>query len=247
VSIKLYALTVSHPSVAVHLMLERKRLDHRVLNIQPGLHPLVVRLAGFPDNTVPALRLDGLRVQGSLAISRALDELAPAPALFPSDPERRRAVEDAEAWGERELQPVPRRMYRWGLARRWELRRRLIEAAGMPVPRLTAVLNAPLARVFAGMIGADDGAVDKDLRQLPGKLQHVDALIAHGVIGSEEPNAADFQIATTLRVLLSFHDLRPMLEGRPAADLALRLVPDWPDEVPAFLPGEWLPAAEPIA
>jgi glutathione S-transferase len=244
--IKLYALTVSHPSVAVHLMLERKRLDHRVLNIQPGLHPVVVRLAGFSGHTVPALRYDGVRVQGSLAISRALEQLEPVPALFPKDPGRRRAVEDAEAWGERELQPIPRRMYRWGLVRRWELRRRLIEAAGMPAPGLTAILNLPLARVFAAMIGADDDAVRKDLRELPGKLGHVDALIAGGVIGSEEPNAADFQIATTLRVMLSFHDLRPMLEGRPAAELALRLVPDWPDEVPAFLPREWLPAAEPI-
>ena len=57
----------------------------------------------------------------------------------------------------------------------------------------------------------------------------------------DEPNAADFQIAATLRVMLSFHDLRPSLEGRPAAGLARRLVPHWPDEVPPFLPREWLP------
>jgi glutathione S-transferase len=239
--IKLYGLTVSHPSVAAHLMLEHKRLGHRVVNIQPGLHPVVVRLAGFSGTTVPALELRGRRVQGSLAISRALDELQPVPALFPQDADHRRAVEEAEAWGERELQPMPRRMYRWGLARERELRRRLIEAAGMPAPGLTSVLNAPLARIFAAMIGADDDAVSRDLRELPGRLDHVDALISAGTIGSEEPNAADFQIATTLRVMLSFHDLRPSLEGRPAANLARRLVPRWPDEVPSFLPREWLP------
>jgi glutathione S-transferase len=238
--VKLYALTVSHPSVAAHLMLERKRIDHRVMNIQPGLHPLVVRLAGFPGGTVPALRLNGRRIQGSLAISRALDELQPAPPLFPSDPAGRRAVEEAEAWGERELQPLPRRMYRWGLVHERDLRRRLVEAAGMPAPGLTSILNGPLARGFAAMVGANDEAVVRDLRELPGKLDHVDALIARGVIGADEPNAADFQIGTTLRVMLSFHDLRPVLEHRPARQLALRLVPHWPDEVPPFLPRELL-------
>jgi glutathione S-transferase len=240
-SVKLYSLTVSHPSVAAHLMLARKRIDHRIIQIQPGLHSLVVRLAGFPGGTVPALEIDGRRIQGSLAISRALDEHRREPALFPADPERRRAVEDAEAWGERELQPVPRRLYRWGLSRQRELRRRLVQAAGMPAPGLTSVLNAPLARGFARAVGADDQAVQHDLRELPSKLDHVDALIAAGVIGAAEPNAADFQIGPTLRVMLSFEDLRPATEGRPAADLALRLVPHWPDEIPAFLPSEWLP------
>jgi glutathione S-transferase len=240
-TVKLYSLTVSHPSVAAHLMLEHKRIDHRVVNIQPGLHPAVVRLAGFPGLTVPALELDDRRVQGSLAISRALDEIRPAPALFPADPDFRRAVEDAEAWGERELQPVPRRMYRWGLSRERELRRRLIEVAGMPAPGLTSALNGPLARLFAGMIGADDEAVRGDLRDLPGKLDRVDALIADRVLGTGEPNAADFQIAATVRVMLSFDDLRPVIEGRPAADLALAVVPQWPDEVPPFLPSDWLP------
>jgi glutathione S-transferase len=239
--IKLYGVTVSHPSVAAHLMLEHKRLDHRVVNIQPGLHSMVVRLAGFSGTTVPALELEGRHVQGSLAISRVLDELQPVPALFPQDADHRRAVEEAEAWGERELQPMPRRMYRWGLVRERELRRRLIEAAGMPAPGLTSVLNAPLARMFAAMIGADDDAVRRDLRELPGRLDHVDALISAGTIGGDQPNASDFQIAPTVRVMLSFQDLRPSLEGRPAAALARRLVPHWPDEVPSFLPREWLP------
>ena len=125
-------------------------------------------------------------MQGSLAISRALDEAEPVPPLFPAEPDRRRAVEEAEAWGERELQPMPRRMYRWGLSREYELRRRLIEVAGMPAPGLTASLNGPLARMFARMVGADDDAIRKDVHDLPGRLDHVDALIADRVIGSGE-------------------------------------------------------------
>ena len=239
-AVRLYALNVSHPSVAAHLMLARKRIDHRVLNIQPGLHPLVVRMAGFRGNTVPALLIDGRRVQGSLAISRALEELEPLPPLFPADADARRAVEEAEAWGERELQPMPRRMYRWGLSRNRDLRRRLLEVSGMPAPGITAALNGPLARAFASAIDADDNAVRRDLRELPAMLDHVDGLIAEGVIGNADPNAADFQIATTLRVMLSFDDLAPMVDWRPAGALARRLVPEWPDEVPRFLPDEWL-------
>jgi glutathione S-transferase len=90
------------------------------------------------------------------------------------------------------------------------------------------------------MVGANDETVRLDLDELPGRLDHVDALIAEGVIGADEPNAADFQIATTVRVMLSFADLRPLIDGRPAAARALRLVPRWPDEVPPFLPREWL-------
>jgi glutathione S-transferase len=238
---KLYSLSVSHPSHAVRLMLERKGIDHRVVNIQPGLHPLVVRLAGFSGGTVPALRIDGRRIQGSLRISRGLDHLQPQPPLFPAT--GRDAVEAAEAWGERELQPVPRRMYRWGLGRNATLRRRLAELSPIPGAGIQAVVNQPLARLFAGMIGADDATVERDVRELPDKLDRVDALIAEGVIAGAEPNAADYQIAPTVRVLLSFQDLAPMIEGRPAEALALRLLPDWPAEVSPFLPEEWLAQA----
>jgi glutathione S-transferase len=74
-------------------------------------------------------------------------------------------------------------------------------------------------------------------------LDRVDALIAGGVIGTDEPNAADYQIGTTLRVMLSFADLAPLIEGRPAEALAHRLVPTWPGDVPAFLPAELVESA----
>ena len=42
----------------------------------------------------------------------------------------------------------------------------------------------------------------EDLAGLPAKLDHVDALADDGVIGGEQPTAADLQIGATLRVLL---------------------------------------------
>jgi glutathione S-transferase len=222
-------------------MLERKRIEHRVVNVLPGFQPAVVRLVGFRGHTVPALRIDGRRVQGSREISRFLDELVSEPPLFPSDPEQRRAVEEAERWGEETLQPVPRRVFRWGAAHHQYLRRWIAaEVAGLPAPDLMARTNAPVARKLANMIDARDDAVRGDLAALPDLLAHADALIADGTIGGDEPNAADFQIATSLRVLLAFEDLRPLVDGRPSGDLARRILPVYPDPIPSFLPPGWL-------
>ena len=104
-------------------MLERKGIEHEVKDLFPGFHPAQLRGAGFRGGTVPALKLDGRRVQRSVLISRALDEAQPEPRLFPADPGHRRAVEEAEEWGDRVLQPVPRRMFRWGVSRRGDMRR----------------------------------------------------------------------------------------------------------------------------
>jgi glutathione S-transferase len=92
------------------------------------------------------------------------------------------------------------------------------------------------------MAEVSDERVQADIAALPAQLDHVDGLIAAEVIGGAEPNAADFQIGTTVRVLLAFDDIRPLVEGRPAAELAMRLLPRYPGPIPPFLPPEWLAA-----
>jgi glutathione S-transferase len=239
VTVELYWFPLSNPGQAVRLMLELKGIEYETRDLVPGLHRLQVRLAGFGGGRVPALRIDGRRVQGSLAISRALEELRPDPPLFP--PDRREAVEEAERWGEAVLQPVTGRVFHWALARDPALRRWLAESSGVPLPGALARLGAPLARFFAR--DAPDSAVRADLDALPAMLDHVDALIAEGTIGRpEEPTAADFQIATTVREVMSLGDMASLADGRPAADLARRVLPDW-EESPVRLPPEWLPAA----
>ncbi|MEK6276750.1 MAG: hypothetical protein AABM29_01895 [Actinomycetota bacterium] len=71
----------------------------------------------------------------------------------------------------------------------------------------------------------------------------VDELIATGVIGAEQPNAADFQIATSVRVLMNYPQLRPLIEPRPAGDLAMRMVPGFGEPFPIEFAPEWIPAA----
>ncbi len=78
------------------------------------------------------------------------------------------------------------------------------------------------------------------LASLPGMLDHVDELIAEGVIGGAEPNAADFQLLTTVRMLLTMDDLRPFVAGRPCEPLARELWPNPVEPVPGALPAEWL-------
>jgi glutathione S-transferase len=200
---------------------------------------LLVRTAGFPGWTVPALELEnGRRLQGSLAISRALHELAPERPLFPREREARRAVEDAESWGHAELQPIPRRFILYGLVRDPALRRWFAsDVLGWPAPGLLGELGRPTAIVMARAAGADETTVAGDVRRLPALLDRVDELIAAGTIGGSEPNAADFQILSTVRVLLEFTDLGHIVEGRPAAAAARRIVPRCEGPIPQFSDG----------
>ena len=61
-----------------------------------------------------------------------------------------------------------------------------------------------------------DETVEAQIAAIPAALDQIDAWIAEGVLNGEQLNAADFQIATTLRLLMAFDDLAPAIEGRPA-------------------------------
>jgi glutathione S-transferase len=239
-SVKLYGLAVSHPSHAARAMLDHKGIDYDLVNFPPLTQPVALRTVGFRGRKVPALKLDGRKVQGSKEIARALEELKPDPPLFPAD--RRAAVEEAEAWGERELQPLPRRFFRWGLAAKPDFRRDVVKnVAKMPAPGVTAALMVPQVRYFQKVSKATDDYTREGVQKLPELIDHVDELIAEGTIGRPgEPNAADFQIASTIATLHAFPDVHPVLEGRPATDLARRLFPADVAELPPFMPEDWL-------
>ncbi len=219
-------------------MLRHKGFEPRVVELLPGSQPVVLRGLGFRHGTVPALRLDGRRIQGSRAIARELERVRPEPALYPA--EDRRHVEEAERWGEAEYQPIPRVLLRWQSTRSLASRRWLMEVTGVPLARVTGAAILPLAALFARTGGADERRSRTGVLALPVHLDHIDALIASGVLGGEELNAADFQIGTTTRVLLGFPELAPLIEGRPAGAHARRVLPDHPGPVPPGIPSSWL-------
>ena len=107
---RIFNVPGSHPSLAARLMLQRKGIDYRRIDLVPAMHKLVLKALRFDDSTVPAIEIDGRKLQGTRRISRELDQLRPTPPLFPADPAQRAAVEDAERWGDEELQSVPRRL-----------------------------------------------------------------------------------------------------------------------------------------
>ena len=239
--VRLFTLPASHPCWAARLMLDRKGIAYSRTDLMPVIARPVLRAAGFPGVTVPAMLVDGRRVQTTRAIALELDRLVPDPPLFPLEPTDRAAADEAERWGDEVLQPVPRRLI-WNMMRRdHSPARSYLEDArlGLPVP-LAAAGIAPIALLAARANEATDENVLADLRALPGMLDHVDGLIAAGVIGGEQPNVADFQIATSIAILLTLDDLRPAIAGRPAEALAGRLLPDYPGHAPPVLPVEWL-------
>jgi glutathione S-transferase len=241
VGITLYGTQPSPPSHSVRLMLERKEIDHKTVWLLPGLWPALLRTRGFRGGTVPAMKIDGRRLQSSREISRALDELQPEPPLFPADPERRREVEEAERWGDEVLQDVPRRIVRWLSVHRPETKAMIARDTGIPFPRFAAWINTPSARHLARKVDADD-RIEEAIAAVPEVLDHVDELIAAGVIGGDQPNAADFQIASSVRSLLNVKDLDPITTGRPATELAMRLLPEFgTDFPPGLLPSAWPP------
>jgi glutathione S-transferase len=207
------------------------------VTLMPGLHPILVRLAGFDRHTVPALEVDGAKVRGSREIARFLDRLAPDPPLFPSDPAARARVEEAERWAERMLQPVPRRLFRYLMLTRRSARV-WMGAEVMRIPATSALvpLFMPAIRRLAEISHADEGRVRAGVERLPGLLDRVDALIAEGTIGGRTPNAADFQILSSVRVLVEFEDLAQLFEDRTCAPAARLLFPDWIGPIPRGLP-----------
>jgi glutathione S-transferase len=246
--IKLYWMPISHPSQAARKMLELKPVEFRFVNVLPLSQRVHLRLIGFQGGTVPALKLeDGSRVQGSRQIARALDQRWPEPALFPAEPDLRGRVEEAERWGEEQLQPVPRRLARFGALKNLGVRQ--WAASGTPIPgaQLLVRPSGPLIRYYGrtreadGRV-ADEAGIKADLAALPQLLDHVDALMSDGTLTVEPPNAATLQILASVRMMLAFDDLRDLVDAHACAAPARQIFADYPGTLPRFLPRDWLPA-----
>jgi glutathione S-transferase len=239
---RLFVIPGSHPATTAALMLDFKGIAYSRTDLIPVVSKGVLRAAGFPRATVPALKIDGERIQGSREISRALERIKPDPPLFPADPDRRAAVEDAERFGDEELQHPIRQLLWWGFKRDKNSLRSYSEGAHLGIPVDLAVkTGGPLVALSARFNEATDANARAALVALPDLLDRVDAYIADGTIGGPEPNAADFQIATSIGLALTLDDLKPLIEPRPCAELARRYVPDYPGHTPPILPPAWLP------
>ena len=232
--LKLYVVHGSHPCAAVEKALSLKGLDYSVVEWPPPMQVPMQRLI-FGERTVPALRIDGEKVQGSRAIMRRLDELAPQPPLLPSDPDRRKQVLEAERWGDEVFQPIARELIWAGFVREPHAMVSYSEHSRLPLPAPAVRLIAPgIARLGRRVNKTSDAIATKDLGALPGQLDMIDGWIADGTIGDAgHPNAADLQLLSTVRLMLTLADARPLIEGRPCGQAARALFPEVDGELPA--------------
>jgi len=240
----LYVLPGSHPCAAVEAALALKGIDYRRVDLLP-LVPVAVGPLRWGGTTVPGMRVDRQRVLGSRPIMRKLDELAADPPLLPAaGAPTRDVVLEAERWGDEVFQSVPRRILDVGFLRVPASMESYAGDAKMPLPRPMLRPGLPLtARLMARKNKATDDAARADIDALPRHLDQIETWIAAGVLGGETPNAADLQIGSTIRLLRTIADVRPLIDGRPAAALE-RYFPPMVGEIPAgTLPAEWFAGA----
>jgi len=222
-------------------MLEHKGLEYDFVKLPPAVHAPTMLMLGFPTMGVPAIKVGDVRVQGTRWIARALDEMYPdRPLLFPPDPAERRKVHDAERWGE-ELQNSVRRIFYCAARRDRKAFLSVLASGRGPVKALAMRMMAPVViKLATGLHRASDEAGREDIELLPQRMDQIDAWIAEGVLGGERLNAADFQIGVNVSALLLSDDLTPFIEGRPAAALARRVLPDYGGHIGPVVPAEWM-------
>jgi glutathione S-transferase len=237
-TLTLHGLAPSHPCMTVAAALRLKNLEYERVDFSPGEHvERMQEIYGEGNSTVPGLLVDGEPVHGSRAILARLEAIAPEPTLYPSE-----EVREAERWGDEELQDLGRRLPWGALHFRPESMGTYAGGAPLDGPGTDFAIKYVQGAWSYHRISA--ARLQEDLAGLPPKIEHVEELAGRGVIGGEQPTAADLQIGATIRVLLTVGDLRPLLEGSAAERIALQLFPSYPGEVPeGAFPAGWTPAA----
>jgi glutathione S-transferase len=172
---------------------------------------------------------------------RRLDELEAQPPLLPAPGDRAYArVLEAERWGDEVFQPVPRRLIDAAFVRAPRTILSYGADSQLRLPDAVQAAAAPaLARLMALRNHAGERNARADILALPRQLERIDGWIEEGLLGGEQPNAADLQLGSTIRLLASIQDVRGLLEPHRAIELA-RYFPPLVGEVPAgTLPADW--------
>jgi glutathione S-transferase len=239
--VTLYGVPASHPTACIEAALQVKAIPYARVDLMPILHKPIQRVR-FGRPTVPAISFNGERIVGSSSILPRLDELVSTPSLYPTDREKRETVVEAERFGEQSVQPAVRRIIYAALRRSPQAIISYLEGSGLALP---VWMVRPLARWFVAAGSAANAANDSDTRAdlhaLPAQLARIDDWIDEGVLGQSPPNAADLQIGSSIRLLLTIEDMQPVLANRKAQALATDLFPRYPGKIEKnALPGQWL-------
>lgn len=224
-SATLYVIPGSLSSTIAKLLVEHKGIAYREVELVNPIHRTLVQALGFPGFKTPSLSTDGRRLHGTMAIAEGLEEIQHDPPLFPDDPERREQVVEAERWAEETLEALPRRI----AVLRERPPPKEEEEEGNVLARVAGEIVSlgaqPLMWLHDRVIGSHEEAVAKAVAELSQAMDHIEGLIATGVLGDPHPNAADFQVAVRVRELMQVDQIREHIEGRRAARHAARVCP----------------------
>src|SRR4051794_11132649 len=203
---KLIVIPGSHACRSAILMLEHKGIAYRRVDVPTLTHPIAARLYGcsaggetrnaggrrttairFGDTlgTVPALVAGEDRVSTNRRIARFLDERHPDPPLFPADPQRRKAVEDVEAWANETLQMAARRIALAHAVRDPAGSARQIGDGrmGYLLYRSELVRRLVIPQIGRRIFAVNERSDTKLLPELERMLDRIDAWIEAGVLG----------------------------------------------------------------
>jgi glutathione S-transferase len=224
--------------LAVSAALDRFGDEYEVAELPIGRHQEEVEgVYGEGRRTVPGLLVDDEPVHGTRAIFARLDELHPDAGLYPL--ENATAIREAEAGIAEDVQTSARVLVFGALHFRPESMGTFGGVAQLDPAGVDFAIKSMRATWRYLEITAQ--RVHATLGELPTQLDAIDALQDAGVIGGEQPTAADFQLGSSLHLLVQIGDVRPLVEERPAAKLLSLFEPGKGDVSAGAFPPGWVP------
>lgn len=235
----LHVVPLSHPCLAVSAALDRLGYEYETVELPTGRHQEEVeRVYGEGRRTVPGLLVDDEPVHGTAAIFARLGELRPDAGLYPAAD--RDTIRELEAGLAEDLQIAARVLVFGALHFRPESMGTFAGIAQLDPAGVDFAIKA--MRATWRYLEIDAQRVHATLQALPGQLDAVDALLEEGVIGDEPPNAADFELGSSLHLLAQIGDVRPLVAERPAAALLSLFEPGRGDVASGAFPLGWVPS-----
>jgi len=236
--IKLHVLPPSHPCMTVRAALDLKGLEYEVVTLDMGKHAnQVEELYGEGNRTVPGMMVGGDAVHGSTAILERLEEMVPENPLYPDGIAGE--VREAELWADGHLQDLGRRLP-WGAL---HFRPESMGTFGGAGPLDPAGVDFAMKFIHSTWKYHKITAAQlaEDLSTVPEMVERIEGFAERGLIDGESPTAADLQIGSTVRVLLTVGDLHAPFAGSAAERIARALFPDYDGLVPAgAYPAGWI-------
>jgi glutathione S-transferase len=235
----LHVVPSSHPCLAVSAALDRLGQEYETVTLEIGRQgDEVEKIYGEGHRTVPGLLVDDEPVHGTSTIFARLDELHPDAGLYPAAVAE--AIREAEPALAEDIQMSARVLVFGAMHFRPESMGTFAGVDQLDPGGVDFAIKS--MRAAWRYLGIDAQRVYDTLQALPAQLDAVDALLEAGVIGGEKPTAADFQLGSSLHLLVQIGDVRPLVEERPAVKLLSLFEPGKGDVSAGAFPPGWVPS-----